>query len=1018
MIKLTKWSLKNGIAVFLLCLLILGGGIFSSSTISKEIMPDVTYPALFVQVTTLNGTSAEVNEERITKPFEEQLNANADAKSVISTTSSQMITFQIEYPYGTDLDKSSAKLESIMSGLSLPEYTEHNILTTDSMMNTIMQFALTSDQPDELQMFLNDTLIPEMKKKEGIASIDVSGESENQWFIRVDEEKAQDNGLTLQAIREALDMRNKDVSIGAIESEGNTIPVSLNRQIRTVEELKKTKITPPATLGAPAAPVELGEIAKIEMKKEGGDLSRYNGDKAFVINVTKEKGGNTVEITKAVDKLLNQYEKQGNYEVFSIMNFGNEIETSISKLVKEGLFGALFTVIVIALFLRSFRATIISIISLPVSIFVTIFIFEKMGYSLNVMTLGGLAVAIGRIVDDSIVVIENIDRWLKEQGGQLPKKEIARKATQEVMKAIASSTLVTCIVFLPIVFVTGFTGEQFRPFSLAVVFSILASFFVAIMLIPMLSSIFLKVKPKKEEEGKTIRLYEKTLRGALRRKWLVIIASLLLLVGSFALVPMMGFSLMPSESGTSLKIGMKLPSSSEIDDTNTASEKVESYLESRTEVDYSSVQVGQSIDPMSMQSTENQAIFIVKLKEGYKADALLKPFKKDIENKVTTAEITVEDYSATMGSGPAGNIVNVELYGDNFAALEKASKLVEDRLKENDQLKNIKNEMTGARTKWEVEINDEGRKANVDGTQLMAAIQERLVPVQLMDYELKDDTYHLILEYDKKVATKEDLLNLKVLTMDGEKELKDIAELKEVKTPVEIKHEDGQALAKVTATVKGQNVLEVTQKIEKEMKELSFEDGVTLKTGGANEEINQEFSKMITAMLMAIGLVFIVLCATFQGIVTPIVILTSIFFVPIGAFGLLLLTGQPLSLSSMIGLLMLIGVVVTNAVVLLDRVETNRKNGMDVTEALVEAGKVRLRPIVMTAVATICALIPLALSSDTESVSAALISKGLAITVIGGLTTSTLLTLIVIPSIYKAVKHDRKNIMRRGRKTA
>ncbi|WP_203361542.1 efflux RND transporter permease subunit [Bacillus sp. REN10] len=1018
MLQLTKWSLKNGIAVFLLCLLVLGGGIFAARTIPKEIMPDVTYPALFVQITTPNGTSAEVNEERVTKPFEEQLNASADAKSIISTTSNQMITFQIEYPYGTDLDKSSAKLETMISQLSLPEHTEHHILTTDSMMNTVMQFALTADQPDELQMFLNDTLIPEMKKTEGIAGVDVTGESKNEWFIQVNEKRAQENGFTLQAIREALEMKNKDISIGAIDSDGGTIPVSLNRQVQTVEELKKTKLTPPAIPGAPATPVELGKIAEIEMNKKGEASSRYNGKPAFVLTITKEKNGNTVEITNTVDKLVKDYQKQEKYDVFPIMNFGNEIETSISKLVKEGLFGALFTVLVIALFLRSFRATIISIISLPVSIFVTIFIFEKMGYSLNVMTLGGLAVAIGRIVDDSIVVIENIDRWLKEKGRELPKKVIARKATQEVMKAIASSTLVTCIVFLPIVFVSGFTGEQFRPFSLAVVFSILTSFFVAIMLIPMLSSVFLKMKPKKEEEGKTIRLYEKTLRGALKRKWLVIIASIIVLVGSFALVPMMGFSLMPSESGTSLKIGMKLPAAAEVDETNAASEKVENYLDSRKEVDYSSVQVGQSLDPMSMQSSDNEAVFIVKLKEGYKADALLKPIKKDLESKVADAEVTVEDYSVMMGSGPAGNEVNVELYGDNFEALEKASNLVEERLKENDQLKNIRNEMTGARTKWEVAINDEGRKANVDATQIMSVIQERLVPVQLMDYELNDERYSLTLQYDRKIASKEDLLNVKIATLNGEKALKDIAELKEVKTPVEIKHEDGQALAKVTATVKGQNVLEVTQKIEKEMKKLSFEDGVTLKTGGANEEIDQEFSKMITAMLMAIGLVFIVLCATFQGIVTPMVILTSIFFVPIGSFSLLLLTGQPLSLSSMIGLLMLIGVVVTNAVVLLDRVETNRKNGMDVTEALVEAGKVRLRPIVMTAVATICALIPLALSSDTESVSAALISKGLAITVIGGLTTSTLLTLIVIPSIYKTVKRDRKKVARNKRQTA
>ncbi|WP_100331781.1 efflux RND transporter permease subunit [Bacillus xiapuensis] len=1005
---LTKWSIKNGVAVFLLCLLILGGGILSSRTISKEIMPDVSYPALFVQMTTPGGTSAEENEENITKPFEERLEASEDTKSITSTTSSQMITFIVEYPYGTDLDKSSAKLETLISGLALPEYTDHNILTTDSMMNTILQFAIASDRQEELQESLNETIIPEMKKIAGIANININGELKKQWMIEVDEKKAKEHGLTLEAVKQSLESTNKSLSVGTIENDGATIPVDLTPQVRSIEQLKQLKVSAQLPPGTAAKPVALGDIAKIEMKEEEQETSRYNGKPAFVIDVTKEKSGNTVEITKAIHKVIDKYKEKEKFEVYPIMDFGNEIETSISKLVKEGLFGALFTVIVIALFLRSFRATIISIISLPVSIFVTIFIFEKMGYSLNVMTLGGLAVAIGRIVDDGIVVIENIDRWLKEKGDQLPKKEIAEKATKEVMKAVGSSTIVTCIVFLPIVFVSGYTGEQFRPFSLAVVFSIIASYLVAIMLIPMLGSVFLKKKAKKERESKLLQFYEKCLRGALKRKWLVIIASIMLLVGSFALVPMMGFSLMPSESGTSMKVGMTLPVQATLDETNAASEKIESYLQERKEVDYSSAEVGQSLDQMNMQKKDNQALFIVKLKKGYQADSLLKEFKGDLEKEVPKAEITVEDFSP-VGGAPGGNEINVELYGDNFAALKKASGMVEEELKKNDDLKNIRNEMTSALTKWEVEINEEGRQANVNSQQILSAVQERLLPVQLLDYEIQDELYQLTLAYNQKISTKEQLLNLKVPTGNGEKPLKEVAEVKEVKTPQEIKHEGGKALAKVTATVKGQNVLEMSQKIEKEMKELSFPEGVTLKTGGANEEINKEFTNIISAMLMAIGLVFIVLCATFQGIWTPVVILTSILFVPIGSFSLLLATGQPLSLSSMIGLLMLIGVVVTNAVVLLDRVETNRKEGMDITEALVEAGKVRLRPIVMTAVATICALIPLALSSDTESVSAALISKGLAITVIGGLTTSTLLTLIVVPSIYKAVKRERKN---------
>lgn len=1009
MSRITQWSLKNGIAIFLLCILVLGGGLFATTKIQKSIMPDLSYPTLFVQIA-VPGQAAEETQKNITVPLEEKILATNEAENVIASTTSNMVTIEVQYPYGSDLDKANNKLEAIVNSVPLPEHADRQVLSIDHFLNSVYQVALTGDDRDKLQKKIIETIIPEIKKVNGVANVEVTGLKEKNLLIELNQEKALEKGIRLQTVRDALESKNMDIVVGTVENNGKTIPVDIQGSIQSVEDLQKLMIMS-SQADAETTVVKLSDIATIKETEKEQAISRYNGEPAFVFTITKEKNANTVALTNKVENIFNKYQTKAKYEKYPILNYGKEIDTSISKLVKEGLFGALFTIIVIALFLRSFRATIISIISLPISILVTIMALDYIGYTLNVMTLGGLAVAIGRIVDDSIVVIENMYRWLEEKGKGLSRKDIAFRATKEVMTAIASSTFVTCIVFLPVAFVEGIIGEQFRPFALAVVISILTSLFVAIMLIPVLGKIFFnKIKPK-EKKGKLVSGYEKLLRLAIKRKGMVLTLSILLLVSSLSLVPFMGFSLIPAGSSTSLNISMILPAGTELEETDKFAKKVETYLEGKKEIDYSSAEVGKPADPLSLQKNDNEATFIVKLKKGFTADEEMNSLKTDLSNLVKTdipeAEIKVEELSQAQGS--PGNTVIIEMYGDDAMALEKASKQVENLLRQNSQLKNVKNEMNEAREKWSISFNDNATESNVDPSLLMGLINEQLVAVELVDYKIKDEMINVTIEYNKKIASKSGLEELKIPTSSGEKQLKEIAKVVETKTPIEINRENGKTLAKVTAQIKGNDILAESTKVQKDVEALKLPEGVSLKTGGANEEIVKEYTQMGISMVTAIVLVFLILCLTFNGLLTPIVILTSIFFVPIGSFGFLLIAGQPLSLSSLIGLLMLIGIVVTNAVVLLDRVENNRKRGMEVEEAIVEAGKIRFRPIIMTAVATICALIPLAMSSDIESVSAALISKGLAITVIGGLTTSTLLTLVFVPSLYRAVERFRRN---------
>ncbi|RAL23343.1 efflux RND transporter permease subunit [Thermoflavimicrobium daqui] len=1010
MSRLTNWSLKNGTAIIILCILILVGGFFSMTQIKQEIMPNVSFPSLWIQINT-PGQSAEDNEKEITKTLEDQILASNEAEEVLSTTSSQGVSLEVKYPYGTDLDKAKNKLESIINGLKLPEQSESMVSGSESANNLVSYFALTSKNYDQLQKKVEDKILPEIKKVNGVAKVDISGLKERKWIIELNESKAKSKGISTQDIKQALNNKNINSTVGIVENKGKTIPIDINESIKNVNDLKKVTVMSSQTsaMSDPKAlaPVKLGDIATIKQSNEAEEISRINGEHSLVIIVNKETKANTVQVAKSVEKVINKYKTQDKFNVFTLANLGKEIETSISKLVKEGLFGALFTVVVIAIFLRSFRATMISIISLPISIFVTIFLLDKMGYTLNVMSLGGLAVAIGRIVDDSIVVIENIYRWIQEKGDRLSRKEITIRATKEVMTAVASSTFVTCVVFLPIAFIGGFVGELFRPFSFAVAFSILASLLVAIMLIPLLGKRFFTKVKHKEEDGKLVHGYEKLLRGALNRKGLVLTLSVILLIASFFLVPMLGFSLMPAGSSTNLSVTLKLPKKASLEQTDKITQKIEDYLKKRKEVEYSSAEVGLQNE----KRVDNEARIVVKLKKGYNADQMMGSLQKEVSNlvKAEMSDSTVKVEEFGQGNAAEGNNVDIEMYSENQFALEKAAKLVEELLSKNDQLKNVKNEMNEVQTKWTLELNQKGRDMGLDLQQLSMMIAERIHPVEIVDYKIGQEKMDLTVRYKEKIDTKAKLLNTKILTPSGEKALKEVAKVNDNKTPIAINRQDGRTLATVTAQVKGQDVRGVTEAVKADVSNLKLPEGVQVKTGGGSEQIDEEFSQMGMAMLIAVGLVFFILSMTFNGILTPIVILTSILFVPVGSFSFLLITKQSLSLSAMIGLLMLIGIVVTNAVVLLDRVETNRKNGMEINDAIVEAGKVRLRPILMTAVATICALIPLALSGDVESVSAALISKGLAITVIGGLTTSTLLTLIVVPSLYRALEKFRRN---------
>jgi len=476
------------------------------------------------------------------------------------------------------------------------------------------------------------------------------------------------------------------------------------------------------------------------------------------------------------------------------------------------------------------------------------------------------------------------------------------------------------------------------------------------------------------------------------------------------MIPWIGFSFLPSEEARMMEANISLPSNTTAEATQDLADQIDQQLKDMGLFDKRQMTSGNQNVGHGMrgrQSHENQAIqFRLELKKGVSINSALEKVEKEVtesvQKEIPKATVSVKE-EADQGPG-GGNHVEIKLYGDNLHHLEQAAKQVEHLFKQNNELKNVSNQMQETRTAWEITLNENGKKWGVSPEQVMAQIHERLEPVEVGPYEMDGKEKSLVLAFDEKIAFESQLKNMPVATPSGKKSLQDIAEIQTVDLPQAILHENGETYATVSATLKGDDTFSATEKIRQDLDALSLPEGVRVEIGGGEEEIQEGLVSLGTSIAVAIGLVFIILTLTYGGLLTPIIILSSLLFVPIGSLTGLLLTGHSLSMSAMIGLLMLVGIVVTNAIVLLDRVESHRKAGIDLDTSLIEAAKTRLRPILMTAIATICALIPLALAGE----SGVLLSQDLAITVIGGLATSTLLTLVFVPILYAIFGKYRK----------
>ncbi|MFJ7746342.1 efflux RND transporter permease subunit [Peribacillus sp. NPDC097295] len=1010
---LVNFVLRNKLAVWLLTIIITVSGIYSGTQMKTETIPDITIPYLTVMGVYPGATPEKVMDE-VSIPLEEAVEGLEDVKAVYSNSYSNMANLQVEYEYGIDMDEAKRALESAVDGVKLPDNAEEPTITAISLnMMPVVALSVSSTKEDivELTSTVEDSLLPKIEKIDGVASATTTGQHIEEVELTYDEAKMAKLDLTEDKVKEMIQASDLAVSLGLYEFEEGEQAVSVDGKFMTVKELKGMLIPVTPSASNPAPFVKLSDIAKVELVGKEESVSRTNGENAIAIQIVKGQEANTVDVVNDVKELIKEEEKKIDGLVVDVsLDQGEPIEESVSTMIEKALFGGLIAILIILLFLRDIKSTIISIISIPVSIFMAFLILNGLGITLNIMTLGAITVAIGRVIDDSIVVVENIYRRMHLKDEKLTGRALVREATIEMFKPILSSTLVTVAVFAPLIFVGGMVGELFTPFALTMTFALLASLVVAITIVPALSHFLFKKKlygekteSNHKEVGKLANGYKRVLRWTLNHKVITSIISVVLLAGSLALTPLIGFSFLGSEEEKVMYLTYT-PEPGELKDETLANlEVVEEKLLKRDEVDIVQLSVTEDGDSMAAM-----------MGGGGSGALMYLIFDPDMENFPEVRE-EIEEYVFNIGqSGEwksqnfssmsvASDEVSYTFYSEDLGKLNDAVKIVEGVMKKKDGLKDVSSSTEDAYVEYTFKVEqDELLKYGLTTAQIVGMLSPSTKQEVLTTIEKDGEAVEVIVQQDQDEQPKsiDDMLAQKVPTATGTTmKLSDLVTVKKGTTLNTLARSKGEYYATVSGTITDKDISKTTSNVDKAIDKLDLPKGVTVDVAGVAADMSETFTQLGLAMIAAIAIVYFILVVTFREGVAPFAILFSLPFTVIGSFVGLLIAGETISVSVMMGLLMLIGIVVTNAIVLVDRIIHMERDGMNMREAILEAGATRLRPILMTAIATIGALMPLAFGSGGGG----LISKGLGITVIGGLASSTLLTLLIVPIVYEVL---------------
>jgi HAE1 family hydrophobic/amphiphilic exporter-1 len=1033
--KIVNVAVKRPVTITILVSVVILLGIFTLSKMGLNLLPDMKFPVAVVMTTYTGAGPEEV--EQVSKTLENSLAGVSNIESIQSISQSGSSIVVLQYNWGTNMDAAMADIRDKLSVIEsyLPSDVEKPmIFKMDINSMPVLSMGVTGGEDmslAQLQTLAEDVIEPRLSRLPGVASVYVTGGMEREIKVEVDPVKLQNYGLSLSQVNAALQAENFNMSSGNVAEGQRKYYVRSLQQFESIDDIKQVAIS-----GSGSGAIYIGDVAAVtDGFVDDRQITRVDQGEAIGIHCMKQSDANTVEACKEVKKEIAEIEKElgVDLDVKFTIDQSEYIEQSLDNTKKMIVEGALMALIVLFLFLRNMRSTLIVFTAIPLSIVATFILLYFNGSTLNLITMGGLALGLGRMIDDSIVVFENIYRH-RTLG--LSPMDAAITGASEVGTAVLASTLTMIAVFLPIIFTEGIASIIFKPLALTVGFAVACSLFVALTVVPLMSSRMLTdhSMTKKDKGGRVYRLtegfgnwldnlgerYKKMVAWSLGNRKKIIIGVTVLMLVSCAGIPLVGAEFMSSMDSGEISISLEMDRGTTIENTTQVVNKMEKLLADIPEVTTIFTSIGSSGNMAMNNSVQgDKAAITVKLVPKDDRDKSVEVVTDEIRQMMADipgAKIKVS-VASTFSMGNSTADVAIQIKGDDLDVLRDISSQVSDIVRKVPGTREVASSLANGTPEIQIKV-DRQRAATYGLTpaQVSSAIRNAMAGSVATTYKVGGDDVDIRVRYSKQ--NHQDfsyLMNINIPTATGAQiALAQIADFELAEGPTSITRVDQVRQAEITAALLNRDLKSVINDIQAQINEkVDLPTGYMIEYGGTNEEMVDSFKSLALALLIAIILVYAVMAIQYESFFTPFIIMFSVPTCLIGIVGGLLITGRTFNVPAFIGMIMLVGIAVANAIVLVDYINRLIDRGIDRNQAIIEAGRVRLRPILMTALATILAMLPMAtgLGEGAET------QAPMATVVIGGLIASTFITLLLIPVVYSLFDDWGKKIRKKFTKT-
>lgn len=1017
--KLVKTSVKRPVGVIMIVVAIIALGIVSLRGLVADLFPQIDLP-IAVVATSYEDAAPEDIENLISKPVEGAVSSVEGIDMVQSQSQSGSSLVLMTFKNGVDLDQALLDVRERVDQIKgfLPDQSrDPSIIRFSPDQLPVIWVSLTGKNAEALTQIAEEEVVPYFERQEGVASVTVEGGKEREIQLILDQAKLQQYGVSTQELMQALNSSNQSASVGRIDKGNQDLQLRVTGEFESIDDIKETVIQTQA-----GAIIHLDDVAEVkDTFKESSSITLVDGEPSIVLSIMKKTDGNTVDVATNIKESMNELKAElpSDVNLNVVIDTSQFIEMSIDSVMSNILIGGAISVIVLLLFLKSIRATLVIGVSIPIAIISTFILMYFTGETLNVLTLGGLALGIGMMVDSSIVILENIYSY-RQKGHTLFKS--ATKGASELAPAIIASTTTTLVVFLPIVFVDGIASDLFTPLALTVSFSLIASLVVAITLVPMLSSKMLSKAMEKQDKpywfdrflARVNHLYHAILKWVLKHRKTAIIGTIIAIAISLAFIPLIGTEFVPSSDQGQVNISVETAPGSSLKYTEEIAEQVNEKLthyEDVIETNYISIGGG---DFGGMGSSSNIASYTMQLipssdREQTTTD-IVQQIDTDLQD-IPGAEVTVSAMDGGMGFGDP---ITIELNGPEHEVLRELSELVVTEISKVDGIYNPESSSSGGVPQMSIVVDKE-RAATYGLTQdqVTGQVQLQFTGQLATLYREAGREMDVTLMYpEDERSTISDLEDMKIQTPTGATvPLSELAEFVGVQGPVTLLRQNQQPQINVSSEIMDRDLGSIVKDVEQTMEQMNLPEGYSYDIGGEAEDMRESFTDLAIALVFSVFLVYAVMAVQFENFLFPFIIM---FAMPTSVIGIIfghLVAGISFSIPSFIGIIMLAGIVVNNSIILVDYINILRREGMDRYEAILQAGRSRLRPILMTTLTTVLAMIPLGLALGEG----AELQQPLAITIIFGLTASSMFTLLFVPVIYTLFDDLTAKITRRNK---